>query len=122
VLHHVEAFGPDPRNAILLSGYQAGGTRGAALRDGQRTLRMFGRNVDIRAEVVQLQSFSAHADADEILAWLARSETPPSAIYVTHGEPTAADTLRARMRRELGWNARVPDQMECVDLGVPTDA
>lgn len=122
VLHHVEAFGPDARNAILLSGYQAGGTRGAALRDGQRTLRMFGRNVDIRAEVVQLQSFSAHADADEILAWLARSATPPSYVYVTHGEPAAADTLRARMRRELGWNARVPDQMERVEPGVPNDA
>jgi len=116
VLHHVAAFGSDPRNAIVLSGYQAGGTRGAALRDGRRTLRMFGRDVPIAAEVVQLESLSAHADADEILAWLKAQPLAPAMTYVTHGEPTAADTLRARIRHELGWNARVPDHEEEVAL------
>ncbi|WP_133477674.1 MBL fold metallo-hydrolase RNA specificity domain-containing protein [Cognatilysobacter segetis] len=116
VLHHVEAFGPDRRNAIVLSGYQAGGTRGAALRDGRRSLRMFGRDVLIEAEVVQLEGFSAHADADEILGWLKALPTPPQTLYVTHGEPAAADTLRARIRHELGWNARVPDHEEEVAL------
>lgn len=116
VLHHIEAFAGDPRNAILLSGYQAGGTRGAALRDGQRSLRMFGRSVAIRAEVVQLESFSAHADAEEILDWLRRSTAPPEQVFVTHGEPAAADALRARIKRELGWAARVPDQAETVTV------
>jgi metallo-beta-lactamase family protein len=116
VLHHVEAFGPDRRNAIVLSGYQAGGTRGAALRDGQRSLRMFGRDVPIAAEIVQLEGFSAHADANEILAWMRQLATPPGITYVTHGEPAAADTLRARIRHELGWNARVPDHDEKVAL------
>ena len=116
VLHHLEAFAPDNRNAILLSGYQAGGTRGAALAGGARTLRMFGREVPIRAEVVQLEGFSGHADAAELLAWMRTAPTPPRMVYVTHGEPDASDTLRARIKRELGWHARVPEHLERVSL------
>ena len=112
VLHHVAAFAHDPRNAIVLSGYQAGGTRGAALLGGGRTLRVHGRDVAVHAEVVALRSFSAHADADELLAWLRRMPGAPAMTYVTHGEPDAADALRLRITRELGWNARVPDHGE----------
>ena len=119
VLHHLEAFAPDPRNAILLSGYQAGGTRGAALVGGADRLRMFGREVPIRAEVVQLESFSGHADADELLAWMRGVARKPRMTYVTHGEPDAADALRGRIKRELGWHARVPEHLERIDLTQP---
>jgi metallo-beta-lactamase family protein len=116
VLHHIEAFGPDDRNAILLAGYQAGGTRGASLAAGARTLRMFGREVPIRAEVVQLQGFSGHADAGELLDWMRTAPSAPHMVYLTHGEPDAADTLRGRVQRELGWRARVPEHLERVSL------
>jgi metallo-beta-lactamase family protein len=116
VLHHIEAFGPDSRNAIVLSGYQAGGTRGAALAGGARTLRMFGREIPINAEVVQLAGFSGHADADELLAWMRTAPAAPRMVYVTHGEPDASDVLRARIQRELGWHARAPEHLERVSL------
>ncbi len=116
VLHHIEAFGPDDRNAIVLAGYQAGGTRGAALVGGASTLRMFGRDVPIRAEVVKLEGFSGHADANELLDWMRTAPTAPRIVYVTHGEPDAADTLRARIQRELGWSARAPEHLERVAL------
>ena len=116
VLHHLEAFAPDSRNAILLSGYQAGGTRGATLVAGADHLRMFGREVPVRAEVVPLQSFSGHADADEILAWMGGATRAPKVTYITHGDPDAADTLRARIQRELGWQARVPEHLERVTV------
>lgn len=116
VLHHIEAFGPDPRNAIVLSGYQAGGTRGAALAGGARTLRMFGREIPINAEVVQLAGFSGHADADELLAWMRTAPAEPRMVYVTHGEPDASDVLRARIQHELGWHARAPEHLETVSL------
>ena len=119
VLHHIEAFGPDDRNAIVLAGYQAGGTRGAALAAGARTLRMFGREVPIRAEVVQLQGFSGHADAGELLGWMRTAPSAPRIVYLTHGEPDAADTLRGRVERELGWRARVPEHLERVGLEDP---
>jgi len=119
VLHHVKQFGPDPRNAIVLSGFQAGGTRGADLANGARSLRIFGRDVPIAAEVVQLASLSAHADADEILTWLGSAPRPPRMTFVTHGEPAAADALRRRIQHELGWVARVPQHGEIVELSAP---
>ena len=119
VLHHLVAFGQDPRNAILLSGYQAGGTRGATLASGADHLRIFGQDVPIRAEVVPMQSFSGHADAAEILGWMGTPAPAPRMVYVTHGDPEAADALRARITREKGWPARVPEQLERVNLGDP---
>lgn len=116
VLHHLEAFAPDHRNAIVLSGYQAGGTRGAALVGGADHLRLFGHEVPIRAEVVTLQSFSGHADADEMLAWMGGATRKPAMTYITHGEPDAADTLRGRIEHEVGWHARAPEYLETVLL------
>jgi len=116
VLYHVQAFGSDPRNAIVLAGYQAGGTRGAALVNGERSLRIYGLDVPIRAEVVSLDSASAHADADEILAWLGSAPTAPRGVFITHGEPDAAEALRVRIDRELKWPARVPEFRDSFDL------
>ncbi|NEM91689.1 MBL fold metallo-hydrolase RNA specificity domain-containing protein [Galbitalea soli] len=116
ILHHLMAYGSDPRNGIALTGFQAGGTRGAALQRGERTLRIYGRDIPIEAEVVSIESLSAHADADGILAWMRGAPRPPRQVYITHGEPDAADTLRARIKRELGWEARVPGYLEEVSL------
>jgi metallo-beta-lactamase family protein len=118
ILHHLAAYGSDRRNAIVLTGFQAAGTRGAALLAGAQSLRIFGRDVPIRAEVVSLASLSAHADADEIMAWMAAVSEPPRAVYVSHGEPTAADVLRARIKHELHWTAHVPEQLQIVRLPV----
>ena len=116
ILHHLVAYGPDRRNAIVLTGYQAGGTRGSSLLRGERSLRIFGKDVPIRAEVVAMDTMSAHADADGLLAWMDATADPPTSVYVTHGERAAADTLRARIHRELGWTARVPEHLERVEL------
>lgn len=117
VLHHLRAYGPDKRNTIVLSGFQAGGTRGARLAAGERTLRIFGEDTPIKAEIAAIESMSAHADADDIIDWMRTTPRPPGAVYVTHGEPAAADTLRLRIERELGWPARVPEHGEEVSVG-----
>ncbi|WP_445154473.1 MBL fold metallo-hydrolase [Arthrobacter sp. Hor0625] len=119
ILHHLAAYGPDPKNAIILSGYQAGGTRGAALAAGERQLRIYGEDVKIRAEVIQMESLSAHADCDGLLAWMRAAPQEPRMTYITHGEPDAADALRVRIKRELGWRARVPEHLERIDIGDP---
>ena len=116
VLHHLKAFAPDPRNAIVLAGYQAGGTRGAALAAGEKSIRIHGEDVPVRAEVVQLAAASAHADAPEIVSWLGTAPRPPHGVLVTHGEPAAADALRQRIERALNWEAHIPDYRESIDL------
>jgi len=117
VLHHLMAFAPDPNNAIALCGFQAGGTRGAAIAAGASSVRIYGQDVPIRAEVIQLSAGSAHADGGEVLDWLRSAPRQPRGVFVTHGEPAPADALRVRIERELGWKAHVPEYLEQADLG-----
>lgn len=119
ILHHLESYGEDRRNAIVLSGYQAGGTRGASLAAGDTHLRIYGRDVRIEAEVIQVEGLSAHADSNELIQWMKAAPTAPAMTYVTHGEADASDALRARIKRELGWKVRVPEHMETISLEQP---
>jgi metallo-beta-lactamase family protein len=116
VLHHLKRYAPDPRNTILFAGYQAGGTRGGDMVRGAKSVKIHGEYVPVRAEVDNLSMLSAHADADEIIAWLKGFQRPPRAAFITHGEPAAADALRHRIEEELGWVARVPEHGERVPL------
>jgi metallo-beta-lactamase family protein len=116
VVHHLKAFAPDPRNCILFSGFQAGGTRGAAIVGGAGTVKIHGEYVPIRARVEMIENLSAHADAGEILQWLRGFETPPIETFINHGEPDAADALRRDIGEAFGWKCTVPDYLECIDL------
>jgi metallo-beta-lactamase family protein len=116
VVHHLKVFAPDARNTILFSGFQAGGTRGAALVAGAPQLRIHGETFPVRAEVAQLQSASAHADADELIAWLRQLPAAPRQVFVTHGEASASDALRHRIHAELGWSVIVPEYRDEVAL------
>lgn len=116
VVHHLKAFAPDPRNAVVFAGYQAGGTRGAAMLGGAQTIRIHGEDVPVRAEIVMLSNLSAHADYREMLDWLGHVQTPPRRTFITHGEPAASDALRMRIKRELGWDCHVPEYLETVEL------
>jgi metallo-beta-lactamase family protein len=116
VLHHLKAMASDPRNTILFAGFQAAGTRGAAMVAGAESVKIHGSYVPIRAEVRSLDNLSAHADADEVLGWLGGFECPPRETFVTHGEPGAADALRHRIEEGLGWSCRVPEYRERVLL------
>ena len=108
VLHHLINMAPDHRNSIVFAGYQAGGTRGAKLVGGARSVRIFGEDITVNAEVVSLPAMSAHADASQLIDWLKTLKKVPNHVFVTHGEPDAADALRWRIEHELGWSASVP--------------
>ena len=116
VLHHLKNYAPDPKNAILFVGFQAGGTRGAAIVAGAETIKIHGEYVPVRAKVANIESLSAHADADEILRWLTGFRKPPRTTFITHGEPAASDAVRHRIEEQLGWNCIVPEQGQTVSL------
>ncbi|HEU5036606.1 MAG TPA: MBL fold metallo-hydrolase [Nocardioides sp.] len=115
VVHHLAHQLPDRRNCVVLTGYQAAGTRGRQLLEGARQLKMHGRYVPVRAEIVDVPTFSVHADADELLAWLS-SAREPEVVYVVHGEPHSSAALARRIDEELGWCAVVPRLGEHVRL------
>ncbi len=118
VLHHLAQRLPDPRNSIIFVGFQAAGTRGRALIDGQRESKLLGRHVAVRAEIVDLSHFSVHADQSELLDWLREAPNEPDTVYMIHGEPRAASMLRDAVRDKLGWCAVVPNYRERV-LALP---
>jgi metallo-beta-lactamase family protein len=109
VLHHLALYAGNHRNMIILTGFQAPGTRGATLASGAKSVRIHGHDVEVKAEVVQLLSASAHADANQILAWLRTMPQAPNQVYVVHGELGPSDELRKRIQHELGWRAIVPE-------------
>lgn len=114
VVHHLKAFAPDAKNMILFTGYQAAGTRGAAMVRGADSIKIHGAWIPVRAEIVQLQSTSGHADCDQLVAWLKSGPAPPRRVFVTHGEPAAADALRQHIRREIPIDVTVPEHGETI--------
>jgi metallo-beta-lactamase family protein len=108
VLHHLRRLLPDEKNLIVLSGYQAPGTRGRALLEGARSLRIYGEDVPVRAEFMALQGLSSHADRDDLMRWLRSGPRLPERIFVTHGEPAAAAAFAQHVEQELHLRADVP--------------
>ena len=116
VLHHLKAMAGNWRNTILFTGFQAPGTRGSTLVDGASEVKIFGEYVHVTAEVVQLDTLSAHADYAETLNWLAKFDRPVRHIFVNHGEPAASDSLRRRIAERFDWPCHVVEFMEQVSL------
>jgi metallo-beta-lactamase family protein len=116
VLHHLAAALPDARNTVLFVGFQAAGTRGRALVDGKKQIRLKGRDISVAARVEHLDSMSAHADAAEIMRWLSGFTCPPSMTYLVHGEPSALEALRDRITRERHWPVQIAEFEARVEL------
>lgn len=112
VIHHLKVFAPDHRNLVLFSGFQAAGTRGAAMVAGADAIKIHGTYVPVRAEVAVMDSLSAHADCDELLDWVSVIPRPPERVFLNHGEPQAADGLRRRIEERLGWEVEIPEYRE----------
>ncbi|QWW19072.1 MBL fold metallo-hydrolase [Schaalia sp. 19OD2882] len=112
VLHHLETMLPDPRHTVVLTGYQAVGTRGRALVEGARHLKMYGAYVAVRAQIVRDEEFSVHADGSELVDWIAALDPPPSHVFCVHGEPESAQALSERLGDEVGVVAVVPTRGE----------
>ena len=116
ILHRMKRYAPDHRSTIVIAGYQAGGTRGASILEGAEAIKIHGDYVPVRAEVVSLDMLSAHADQHELLRWLSGFNSPPKQTFVVHGEAKSSDRFRLKIAENLGWNARVPEHLERVEL------
>jgi metallo-beta-lactamase family protein len=109
VLHHIRIFAPDPRSTIVFAGYQASGTRGADMINGKPDIKAFGETIPIRAEVCVLSNMSAHADYEEIMQWLSHFNHHPRKVFITHGEPEAAQSLKEKIEERYKWTCVIPE-------------
>lgn len=116
VVHHLKAFAPKSNNTILFVGFQAAGTRGAAMIDGAESIKIHGQYVPVKATVEFVSNLSAHADYSEIIDWLRGFESAPKKTFIIHGEPVAADAMRVHVEEQLHWRTIVPEYLETVTL------
>lgn len=116
VLHHLKHHLGDPRNTILLAGFQAAGTRGDRLARGEKEIKIHGQMWAVNAEIEKLDNMSAHADYQEILNWMENFNSPPRKVFIVHGEPQAAQSMKEKIEEKFGWNAVVPEYLQEEDL------
>jgi metallo-beta-lactamase family protein len=117
VLHHLALRLGDARNAVILGGFQAEGTRGRTLEDGAKTLNLYGQVVPVKAEIIDMGQFSAHAGKSELLRWLSGLQAVPKQVYLTHGEPAAAQALQQAIVDKFKWKASVARYLDTVEVG-----
>jgi metallo-beta-lactamase family protein len=117
VVHHLMHLLPDARNTVIFVGFQAAGTRGRYLVEGARTIKLYGAEYAVRAEVQTIDGFSAHGDYNEILQWLDGFKTPPSMTFLVHGEPRAIEGMKTHIEGKYrGWKIAAPDYLEKAEL------
>lgn len=116
VLHHIRTFAPDPKSTVVFAGYQASGTRGADMISGKKDIKLFGDSVEVNAEVCVLSNMSAHADYEEILQWLSHFNHKPRKVFLTHGEPAAAQALKQKIEERFHWACVIPDYLQSEEL------
>jgi metallo-beta-lactamase family protein len=116
IQHHLIQRLPDSKNLILFIGFQAQGTRGYEIKNGAKAVKIFGEQVPVQAQTAALEQFSDHADTAELLEWLRTFKKAPSATYLVHGEPAAAQKLQVDLKSALGWNVQIAQWMQKVQL------
>lgn len=116
VLHHLQRLAGDSKNLIALAGYQAKGTRGRDLLEGKRSIKMYGRWIDVKAQVDVIGGLSAHADADQLVQWINTAPDAPGLVLLNHAEPEAAAAFAKRLQEDEQIEARVPAMGEIVQL------
>jgi len=116
IVHHLIHRLSDPKNTVIFIGFQAPGTRGALIKAGAASIKMFGEDVRVRAQIAALEQFSDHADTPELLEWLSTFAQKPSETYLVHGEPAAASALRDAIAQKLGWKVNVAEWLQKVEI------
>ncbi|MFI5105162.1 MAG: MBL fold metallo-hydrolase RNA specificity domain-containing protein, partial [Terriglobales bacterium] len=116
ILHHLMHRLPDPKHLVIFIGFQAPGTRGAIIKSGAKSVRIFSQEVPIRARVAALEEFSDHADTEELLRWLKTFKKKPRTTFLVHGESEAASQLREAIISQLGWQVNIAQWLEKVPL------
>ena len=116
VLHHAMRILPDENATVIFVGYQAAGTTGRRIQDGEREVKIMKRWIPVNCHIEKVEGFSAHADWKAVIQWLSGLRSTPKLVFTTHGEPDAAEAMAGHIRDSFGWNVIVPEYEQTVEL------
>jgi metallo-beta-lactamase family protein len=116
ILHHALRLLPDENATVVFVGYQAAGTLGRRVFDGEKQVKVLGQWITVRCRIEKIGSFSAHADWKEVVRWLEDMPAAPRKVFVTHGEPAAAEAMAGHLRDRFHWQIEVPQYSEKFEL------
>ena len=116
VLHHAIKILPNENATVIFVGYQAAGTTGRRIQNGEREVKIMKNWVPVRCHIERVEGFSAHADWKAVLRWLSGLNAPPKMVFTTHGEPEAAEAMAGHIRERFGWNVVVPQYEQTIEL------
>jgi metallo-beta-lactamase family protein len=116
ILHHLYNRLPNEQDSIIFVGFQAEGTRGRRILDGDKTVRMYGIDVQVKAKTFYIEGLSAHADQEELIEWAEGFTSKPKMTFLVHGEKEASESLANRLKEELEWNPIIPEYLESFEL------
>jgi metallo-beta-lactamase family protein len=116
ILHHLKLRLPDPKNTVIFVGYQAEGTKGRRLVEGEPEIKIHGNWIPVKAAIRQVSGLSAHADSDELIVWLSQREKEPEKVCLIHGEYAVQQEFAERLSEEFGWQAIIPELGDTIQL------
>ena len=116
ILHHLTHRLPRENDTVLFAGYQAEGSRGRRILEGEKTIRIFGEDVPVNCHVRELHGLSAHADQSELMQWLGSIKKSPKLTFITHGEVKSATVFSKLIEEKLGWKTMIPEYLQTVNL------
>ena len=108
MLNYLETNADNPNNTLLFIGYQAEGTRGRKLLEGDTELKVYGKWIPFKMQVAEIEGLSAHADQNELLDWMNKIKQKPERIFIVHGEKEGAEALKIGIKETFGWDAEIP--------------
>lgn len=116
VLTYLQQYIGKPETTVLLAGFQAEGTRGRKLLNGEAAIKIYGKYYEVKAEIINLQVLSAHADQTELLDWMSEIKNTPEKVFVIHGEAESAQTFKQKITATYGWKSEIPELYGIVEL------
>lgn len=118
MLNYLETQAQNPNNTLLFVGYQAEGTRGRKLLEGEKELKVYGKSVSFKMQVAEIEGLSAHGDHTELLDWLSDIKERPKRIFIVHGEKEGAEALKQGIKETYGWNSEIPTLFSIEELKI----
>ncbi len=116
ILNYLEVRASNENDTLLFVGYQAEGTRGRKLLEGEKEIKIYGRMIPFRMQIKKIEGLSAHGDQNDLLYWLSDLKQKPTNIFIIHGETDQAEAFKRKLEKVKHWEAEIPQLNQSFEI------